>query len=171
MNHTLKSRLLLVLLSLAVVISDRASKVWVVHNIFLWQERVVIPGFFHLTHLENRGAAFGILTQNPSDIKLWLLIGFSIIALLVVCFIFFRATFSKIAGIGLALIVGGAVGNLWDRVASGYVVDFLDFFIRVGGRRYDYWAFNLADSAIVMGACLLMYELLFVRHASDPEPE
>ena len=163
MTRSLTSRLALLLISLAVIAADRASKLWIVHNIILWQERVIIPGFFHLTHLENRGAAFGIFTQNPSDIKLWLLIGFSMIALLVVCFILFRATFSRIAGIGLALIVGGAVGNLWDRILHGYVVDFLDFYIRIGNHRYDYWAFNIADSAIVTGALLLLFEMFFAR--------
>lgn len=168
MTRSVTSRLWLLVISLAVVVADRASKLWIIHNLVLWQERVVVPGFFHLTHLENRGAAFGIFTQNPSDIKLWLLIAFSVIALLVVGFIFFRATFTRIAGVGLALIVGGAIGNLWDRILNGYVVDFLDFYIRVGGHRYDYWAFNVADSAIVTGAALLLYEMLFVRH---PEPE
>ncbi len=167
MTRSITARLSLLLVSLAVVVADRASKLWIIHNIILWQERVVIPGFFHLTHLENHGAAFGIFTQNPSSLKLWLLISFSIIALLVVCFILFRATFSQLAGVGLALIVGGAIGNLWDRIHNGYVVDFLDFFIRIGGHRYDYWAFNIADSAIVTGAFLLLYEMLFAKSAPE----
>ncbi len=163
MIRSLTFRLSLLLLSLGVVVADRISKLWIVHTIAPWQERVVVPGFFHLVHLENRGAAFGIFTQEPSPVKLWLLISVSLIALAVVCYIFVRAQFSSIAGLGLALIVGGAVGNLWDRILNGSVVDFLDFYIRISGRRYDYWAFNLADSAIVVGAGLLMYELLFVK--------
>jgi signal peptidase II len=92
------------------------------------------------------------------------LIAFSVVALLVVSVLLWKNNHAHIAtGIGLSLIMGGAVGNLWDRLARGRVVDFLLFYIK----RYQWPVFNLADSAIVVGAGLLVLEILFAK--SHPE--
>jgi signal peptidase II len=120
----------------------------------------VIPGFFRITHTENRGAAFGLFAESPSEWKVGLLIVFSLVALLIVSTLLWKNSHSlNTTGIGLALILGGAIGNLWDRLVSGHVVDFLLFSIG----SYQWPVFNLADSAIVIGAGLLVFEILFTK--------
>ena len=148
------------LIALAVVFLDRAAK-WVVSkNISLHDSVQVIPGFFRLTHVENRGAAFGLFAESPSEWKIAVLVLFSIVALVIVSALLWRNSHSMSAtGVGLALILGGALGNLWDRLVSGRVVDFLLFYIG----QYQWPAFNVADSAIVIGAGLLVVEILFAK--------
>ena len=167
MKYALNSRLPLLSLAAFVFLIDRITKHLVLNNIPLWQERPIIPGFFHLCHLENRGAAFSLFTQNPAPWKLGILIGFSVLALCVVLYLLLRSQHSGISATGLALILGGALGNLWDRVIYGRVVDFLDFYLTWHSRRYDWPPFNVADSAIVVGACLLLFELLTTRPSSQ----
>jgi signal peptidase II len=147
-----------------VVIFDRASKWVVARNISLHDNLNVIPGFFRLTHVENRGAAFGLFSDSPSDWKVAMLILFSLIALVVVSALLWKNSHAiTTTGVGLALIMGGALGNLWDRLLEGHVVDFLDF--SVGG--YHWPAFNVADSAIVVGALMLVAEILFAKPAEE----
>jgi signal peptidase II len=118
----------------------------------------IIPGFFRLTHTENTGAAFSLFADSPSHWRTGLLIGFSLIAMVVVTVLLWKHSRPlDLTGIALSLILGGAIGNLWDRVASGRVVDFLLFYYK----QYQWPVFNLADSAIVVGACLLVIEILF----------
>ena len=118
-------------------------------------------GFFRLTHTENTGAAFSLFADSPSHWKTTLLIGFSLIAMIIVSVLLWRQSHVlTTTGVALSLILGGAVGNLWDRVASGRVVDFLLFYYR----QYQWPVFNLADSAIVVGAGLLVIEILFAEH-------
>jgi signal peptidase II len=153
------------LIALLVVLLDRASKWAVAKNISLHDGIQVIPGFFRITHVENRGAAFGLFADSPGEWKIAMLVLFSIVALIVVTALLWRNSHAMTStGIGLALILGGAVGNLWDRVLNGRVVDFLLFYIG----QYQWPAFNVADSAIVCGAGLLVIEILF---AKAPEPE
>jgi signal peptidase II len=148
------------LIALAVVFLDRAAK-WVVANRISLHDTVpVIPGFFRLTHVENRGAAFGLFAESPSQWKIAVLVLFSIVALVIVSALLWRNSHSmSTTGVGLALILGGALGNLWDRLVSGRVVDFLLFYVG----QYQWPAFNVADSAIVIGAGLLVIEILFTR--------
>jgi len=153
------------LIALLVLFLDRAAKLAVANNISLHDTIPVIPGFFRLTHVENRGAAFGLFADSPSEWKITMLVVFSIVALAIVSVLLWRSSHSmRTTGIGLALILGGAVGNLWDRLLSGRVVDFLLFY--VGPHQWP--AFNVADSAIVIGAGLLVIEILF---AKTPAPE
>jgi signal peptidase II len=120
----------------------------------------VIPGFFRIIHTENRGAAFGLFADSPSEWKVVLLIVFSLIALLIVSALLWKNSHRLTStGIGLSLILGGAIGNLWDRVVSGRVVDFLLLYVG----QYQWPAFNMADSAIVVGAGLLVFEILFAQ--------
>lgn len=117
---------------------------------------VVIPHLFRLVHVENSGAAFGLLQSSPSPFKSAFLIGFSLTALVVVFILLWRYSQTARTGWALALIFGGACGNLFDRLLRGSVVDFLLFYVG----RYEWPAFNVADSAIVIGAALLVWEIL-----------
>ena len=152
------------LISVGVVLVDRLAK-WVVErNIVLHDTINVIPGFFRFTHVQNRGAAFGLFAESPSEWKAAVLVLFSLVALVVVSALLWKNSHAMSStGIGLALILGGAVGNLWDRLLSGHVVDFLDFYL--GG--YHWPAFNIADSAIVIGAFLLVSEILFSKAPAE----
>ena len=155
------------LLALLVVILDRWSKRLVATHIQMYTHIQVIPGFFRITHTENTGAAFSLFADSPSHFKTAALITFSAVAMIVVSILLWKQTRAPtVTGIAFSLILGGAVGNLWDRVASGRVVDFLLFYFK----QYQWPVFNLADSAIVVGASLLVLEIIFVhpKPAADP---
>jgi len=146
------------LIALFVVLLDRASKWAVARNISLHDSIQLIPHVFYLTHVENRGAAFGLFAESPSQWKIGMLILFSVIAMAIVSTLLWRSGHAMTTtGVGLSLILGGAIGNLWDRLVSGRVVDFL--LVYIGS--YQWPAFNAADTAIVVGAGLLVYEILF----------
>ncbi|HXW92584.1 MAG TPA: signal peptidase II [Terriglobales bacterium] len=148
------------LIALLVVLLDRSTKWIVAKEISLHDGIAVIPGFFRLTRVENRGAAFGLFADSPAQWKIAMLVLFSIVALVVVSTLLWRNSHAMTTtGIGLALILGGAVGNLWDRLFNGRVVDFLLFYVG----RYQWPAFNVADSAIVCGAGLLVIEIFFAK--------
>jgi signal peptidase II len=155
------ARIIHFLLALLVVLLDRWSKRLVAAHIAMYTHIQIIPGFFRITHTENTGAAFSLFADSPSHWKTALLIGFSLIAMIIVSALLWKqARALTLTGIALSLILGGAVGNLWDRVASGRVVDFLLFY----AKSYQWPVFNLADSAIVVGASLLVIEILFAHH-------
>jgi signal peptidase II len=154
----------LFLIALVVLTIDRYTKWLISHRLTMHDSITVIPGFFRIIHAENPGAAFGIFADSPSQWKIGLLILFSMIALFIVCALLWKASQTMTStGIGLALILGGAIGNLWDRIVSHRVVDFLLFYIG----RYEWPAFNVADSAIVIGACLLVFEIVFTKSPSQ----
>ncbi|MGO9085286.1 MAG: signal peptidase II [Candidatus Sulfotelmatobacter sp.] len=146
------------LLALIVVLVDRWTKHLAATRIALYARIQIIPGFFSLTHTENTGAAFSLFADSPAHWKTELLIAFSLAAMVIVTVLLWRQPRAlTTTGIALSLILGGAAGNLWDRLASGRVVDFLLFYIR----QYQWPVFNLADSSIVIGASLLVLEILF----------
>ncbi len=146
------------LLALFVVLLDRWTKRLVAAHIAMYTHIQVIPGFFRITHTENTGAAFSLFADSPSHWKTAMLISFSVVAMIVVSVLLWKQSRAlTMTGIALSLILGGAVGNLWDRVASGRVVDFLLFYVK----SYQWPVFNLADSAIVVGASLLVLEIIF----------
>ena len=152
------------LIALLVVVLDRLAKLAVERRIPLHDGVQIIPGFLRLTHLENRGAAFGLFADSPSPWKIGTLVLFSLIALVVVSTLLWKNSHTvSITGVGLALILGGAIGNLWDRLTAGHVTDFLLFYVG----RYQWPAFNVADSAIVVGACLLVYEIVFMKAPAE----
>ena len=151
------------LLALLVFVLDRWTKRLVAVHIPMYTHIQVIPEFFRLTHTENTGAAFSLFADSPSRWRTALLIGFSVVAMVVVLALLWKQKHAvNLTGVALSLILGGAVGNLWDRVARGRVVDFLLLYIK----QYQWPVFNLADSAIVVGACLLVIEILFGRSKS-----
>ncbi len=153
------------LLALIVVLLDRWTKHLVSVRLVLYAQIQVIPGFFRITHTENPGAAFSLFADSPSHLKTVALISFSVVAMIVVSVLLWRqARTITLTGFALSLILGGAVGNLWDRVVSGRVVDFLLFYVK----QYQWPVFNLADSAIVVGASLLVLEIIFGQPKHDP---
>jgi signal peptidase II len=154
------------LLAALVVILDRWTKRLVAARIAMYRHIQVIPGFFRITHTENTGAAFSLFADSPSHWKTAMLIGFSLVAMVVVTVLLSKQSRPHtLTGIALSLILGGAIGNLWDRIASGRVVDFLLFYYK----QYQWPVFNLADSAIVVGACLLVIEILFSHPAREAQ--
>jgi signal peptidase II len=162
------ARTFYLLIALVVVLLDRWTKRLVAQRISLYSHIQVIPGFFRLTHTENTGAAFSLFADSPAHWKTGLLIAFSVVALVVVSVLLWKNHHAHVvSGIGLSLIMGGALGNLWDRLARGRVVDFLLFYFR----RYQWPVFNLADSAIVVGAGLLVLEILFHKSSGHEESQ
>jgi signal peptidase II len=145
------------LIAIAVLFLDRITKWAIVQTIVLEDAFSIIPGFFRLTHLENPGAAFSLFAESTSPFKTALLIAFSLAALVVVALLLWKDRYIfNGSTLALSLILGGALGNLWDRLADGKVTDFLDFYIGV-----HHWPpFNVADSAIVVGASLLLVRML-----------
>src|ERR1700745_428073 len=153
------------LIALGVLLLDRYTKWLVARDISLHDSITGIKRVFYITHVENRGAAFGLFNDSPSEWKLGLLVLFSIVALVIVSALLWRSSHSMTASaVGLSLILGGALGNLWDRLLNGRVVDFL--LVYIGS--YQWPAFNVADSAIVVGAGLLVFEIVFAK-TTQPE--
>ncbi len=153
------------LIAISVVLFDRLTKWFVASHIALHDGIQVIPGFFRITHVENTGAAFSLFADSSSHWKMAFLIAFSLAALLIVLGLLWRGSHTMATtAIGLSLILGGALGNLWDRLLTGRVVDFLLFYVG----QYEWPAFNVADSAIVVGAVLLAVEIVF---AKTPAPQ
>ena len=148
-------------IAFATLLLDQLTKWLVTRQLELGEIHRVLPGLFNFIHLQNRGAAFGLFADSDSATVQALLIAFSVAALILVLFLLWRGVTSAWAGWGLGLILGGALGNLIDRLRAGSVVDFLDFHLG----RYHWPAFNLADSAVVLGAIALMIEVL--RHRKE----
>ena len=163
-NHS--ARFVHLLIAMIVFLLDRWTKRLISARIAMYSHIQIIPGFFRLTHTENTGAAFSLFADSPAHWKTAMLIGFSAIALVVVSVLLWKQTRPlTITGIALSLILGGAAGNLWDRVVSGRVVDFLLVYVKT----YQWPVFNLADSAIVIGASLLVIEILFIKPHTEPQ--
>jgi signal peptidase II len=151
-------RWLMLVIAAIVVLLDRATKLWIVSHIKPGHAIVIVPRVFRLTHVLNTGAAFSMFEGSTSPTLVRnLLIGFSIVAVVVVLLLIWKMGRSiTLTSVALALILGGAVGNLYDRIRFAYVVDFLEVHII----HYHWPDFNVADSAIVVGACLLLLEML-----------
>jgi signal peptidase II len=136
---------------------DRFSKWLVETHVSVLDVHNVIPGFFDIVHSNNRGVAFSLFHNSTSPWRTTLLILAAVVALVVVGYMILRSTGADWMTLyGLALIFGGATGNLFDRVVRGAVTDFLDFY--VGEAHWP--AFNVADSAVVIGSALLIFDLL-----------
>jgi len=152
----------LLLIAAIVIVLDRLSKMWIDKHLERGHTITVIPGFFTISHVFNYGAAMGLLASVPPDMVRKGLIAFSIIAVLVVLLMIWRlGRVFSLTGVALGLILGGAVGNLYDRVKLHYVVDFL--WVQIV--HYHWPDFNLADSCIVIGACLLLLEIFRAQPA------
>jgi signal peptidase II len=155
------------LIAVAVILLDRITKLLVIQRMPVAKEISIVPGFFQLSHWENMGAAFSIFADSSSPWRTTGLILFSLVAVAVVCLLLWKhGAALDLTAICLCLILGGALGNLWDRIAKGTVTDFLDFYIG----EHHWPPFNLADSAIVVGAVLLMAQILFARKHERAAP-
>jgi signal peptidase II len=155
----------LLLISALVVVADRLSKMWVVRHIRLGGAIPVIDRVLRISHWTNEGAAFSMFadTASPNVVR-WGLIAFTLLAALCVLIALLRlGDRVTLATVALALILGGALGNAHDRIVYGYVVDFIEVHIFT----YHWPDFNLADSSIVTGACLLFLDSLLPRHKTD----
>ena len=146
-----------------ILLFDQATKAIVVERFTAQTAIPVIPGLFRLVLVENTGMAFGLLNDSPSPLVFGLLTLVSAVLLGFVAYLLWTSqTPSALGGFGLALILGGAAGNVVDRLARGKVIDFLDFYL--GSHHWP--AFNIADSGIVIGAALLLLDLMRARTPS-----
>ena len=151
------ARNVLALASVVIVVLDQVTKQMVRAGIALHDSVEVIPGLLNLVHVRNTGAAFGFLNLADIAYKRVLMTGLALIALAAVGWFASQVgPRAVLARVGLALIVGGAVGNLIDRALVGHVVDFVDVY----WGSVHFWAFNVADSAITVGAGLLILDLI-----------
>ena len=148
-------------IALIVLILDLASKYWV-ESALEFGQRIPLTGFFNLILTYNPGAAFSFLSEE-SGWQRWFLSGVAGSAALLIVYLLNKYKHEKLFCMSLSLVLGGALGNLYDRITLGHVVDFLDFYVGT----YHWPAFNIADSAIFIGAALMIYESF--RNKKDPE--
>jgi signal peptidase II len=160
MNLRVRSAIIILL----VVILDRVSKLYIRTSFAPWDVTVVIPRVFNIVHAENPGAAFSMLAEAPPIMRAVLLVGVSTGVMAIVGVMLWRLPRNAggLMATSLALVFGGAFGNLWDRVLRGSVTDFVQ--VLIGS--YEFPAFNVADSAITIGAALLLLDLLRNRKTS-----
>jgi signal peptidase II len=148
----------------AIVVFDQATKAMVKARLPLHESVTVIPGFFDFTHVRNTGAAFGMLNNIDFAYKPAVMVVVALVALgAVASYALTLPATQRVARYGLALILGGAIGNLIDRAMMGYVVDFVDVY----WRGVHFWAFNVADSAITVGVALMLLDLLGVGRVPE----
>lgn len=147
------------LFMVALVALDQATKYIIARTVDLYESITVIPGFFNITRIHNKGAIFGTFSQANNKLVFALLTAASLAALALVVYYFFKTPAAdKLMKIALTLIMAGALGNQFDRLIRGHVIDFLDFY--VGKAHWPF--FNAADSCITIGACLMLV-ILFRR--------
>jgi signal peptidase II len=155
------------ILSLAVLVIDQASKDRITSSMTLYASIPVVRGLFHLTLVANRGALFGLFHDLADPYRSALFTAVPVLAILLIVIFQWRTTLAdSVAQTGLALILGGALGNLADRLFLGYVVDFLDLFIG----EHHWPAFNVADASICTGVGLLILDLLRKGRHRAPVP-
>jgi signal peptidase II len=157
----------LLLISLVVLVADRLTKTWVAAWIPLGGALPVIPHFLRISHWLNEGAAFSLFADSASpNVVRWALITFSLAAALVVLAFMIRlGNRFTLTTVALSLVFAGALGNVHDRIVYGSVVDFIEVHIF----SYHWPDFNVADSAIVTGACLLLLDSLLPKKSDDSE--
>lgn len=151
---------------IAVALLDQWTKLAVTEHFRPYETMSLISGFFSLTFVKNTGAAFGILATAHPGFRIPFFTIVPVIALLAISYIFRKLpdTDLKLSS-ALSLVMGGAIGNLIDRLRLGYVIDFLDFHWRY---QYHFPAFNVADAAICLGVGVLMLDLATRHDAADP---
>jgi len=152
-------------LSLGIIVADQIIKALVRNSVGLFESRPLIPGLVDLAHVRNEGVAFGLFNRVELPFKWVFTTTLALAALGGITYYarHIRPT-ERLARIGLSMILGGAIGNLIDRVWAGYVLDFVDVY----WHEWHFWAFNVADACISIGAVLVFVDLLLVKpHASD----
>jgi signal peptidase II len=149
-------------LSVAIVVGDQLAKLAVRATLPLLDSRTIVPGLVDFTRVENQGVAFGLLNDAPIGAGVKTAVTTTLAALALAGIgIYARHVRpeERLARMGLSCILGGALGNLLDRLSRGYVTDFVDVYYR----DWHFWAFNLADASITIGAILVFLDLLVVR--------
>ena len=142
-----------------VIVLDQITKSWVAAVLRDGGDIVLIRGFLNLSYTENPGIAFGML--NDGNVK-WLLVGISVVAIAVVIFYLMRTgAHNRLLLVALSFLAGGITGNLIDRIRMGRVIDFIEVYYKTS----HFPVFNVADTAITIGAMLLAYDLFFPAHA------
>jgi signal peptidase II len=164
----MRHRLLPFLIAALIVGLDRATKALIKAHISAFDSITVIPGLLNIVHTENPGIAFGMLSNASGAWRDVLLIGFSSAVLIAISIVLLRGKMDAVLRVGLGFILGGAFGNLYDRIVNGTVTDFVE----VHAGQHYFPAFNVADSAITVGACLLLLDMWWakerkVSHASE----
>jgi len=150
---------LLIWSALSIVVLDQISKYIVLKSIEIHSSIPMVSGFFNLVHTRNRGMAFGMFNRPGNELGYYLLLSATFVAVILLLFWFSRLKHEeRILAPGLSLILGGAIGNLIDRIRLREVIDFLDFYIGP----YHWPAFNVADSAITVGTFWVVLNLLFL---------
>lgn len=151
----------LLLISAVVIVADRLTKNWVSAHVRLGGAIPIIPRVLRITHWTNEGAAFSLFadTASPHAVR-WALVTFTLVAAVAIFVVLLRiGNQFTLTTVALALILGGAIGNVHDRILYGSVVDFIEVHIFT----YHWPDFNVADSSVVIGACLLMLDSLLPR--------
>jgi signal peptidase II len=147
---------------------DQITKKWVVARFAYGEQLVVIPGFFNLTHVRNPGGAFSFFANLPEVGRQLFFLGTGVLAVVLLLVFLNRIDHhERLSATAIGAVLGGAIGNLTDRIVYGEVIDFLDFRLWGG---YAWPTFNLADTWIVIGVAILMLDMLF-EPASEPEGE
>ena len=156
------TRRVMTVVGVTILVLDQLTKFLVRTQIALNDSIEIVPGLLNLVHVRNTGAAFGFLNSADLGYKQFLMTGVALAALLAIGVYASRVgSREPLSRAGLALILGGAIGNLIDRASAGYVIDFVDAY----WRSYHFWAFNVADSAITVGACLLILDMFVATEA------
>ncbi len=156
------------LTAILVVIADRITKSWVLEHLEIGAWRPVASGIA-LTHVHNRGIAFSLFADG-GPLSRMLLHGVILGAVVLIAWMLFRhASRRPVAGLAFGLILGGAVGNLIDRILYGWVVDFIHLWVRIGGHTWSWPDFNVADAAITVGALLLIVSELFAKAPEEAD--
>lgn len=149
-----KRVIIFILISVGVVFLDQATKYLVFH--FLSKRLVIIPGFIDIISVYNRGVAFGIFNSGQCVFRTTFLTILSIAVFFILLFVYlFSKDMTRLSMVSLSMILSGAIGNIIDRIRLGYVIDFIDVFIK----NVHWPAFNIADSSITIGAILLAVDL------------
>lgn len=155
--------LLLTTVSLITMILDQVLKFYIQQTMRLHETIVVIPGFFHLTYIRNPGAAFGLLANQGNGFRFVFFGITSLVAVVLLGTLLYKTPQDQwMMPLAISLVLGGALGNMLDRLRFGEVVDFLDFFMN----DFHWPAFNLADSAITIGVTILLIHFFLERQHS-----
>ena len=167
MSYSLKqSGIAYLLLTVVVIILDYISKTWIVDNLAPYSAEAaisVIDGFFRIIHVHNHGAAFSFLADYPGWQK-WLFGGIAVLVSLFLVYLMEKTPRSRwFLNSGYALVIGGAIGNLYDRVFYGYVIDFLDFYVGT----HHYPAFNIADCGVCTGVAMIIICEIFGKKDAE----
>jgi signal peptidase II len=148
------------------VVVDQITKALVADMVGLYESRTIIPGLLNLVHVRNEGVAFGLFNTLDLPYKSVIMTALALAALSAMAWYAAQLqTHERLARVGLMCILSGAIGNLIDRIRQGYVFDFVDVYVG----NWHFWAFNVADASITIGAILVFADLLLVnRHVPDP---